>query len=107
MAAVSIERVDNLPEESYLVIYAGACIGSSREAAVALPDSGLAPMHLLVLHLGDGFYVENVSGRPDGVRLNGSVLAPDTIEPIRPGDRIEAGTVTIDVGEFEQLRPEG
>jgi len=107
VAAVSIERVDNLPEESYLVIYAGACIGSSREAAVVLADSGLAPRHLLVLQLGDGFYVENVSGRADGLRLNGSALAPDTIEPIWPGDRIEAGAVTIDVGEFEQLRPEG
>jgi pSer/pThr/pTyr-binding forkhead associated (FHA) protein len=107
VAAVSIERVENLPEESYLVIYAGACIGSSREAAVALPGSGLAPRHLLVLHLGDGFYVENVSGRADGARLNGTMLAPDTIEPIRPGDRIESGTVTIEVGEFEQLRPEG
>ena len=51
--------------------------------------------------------MENVSGRADGARLNGSALAPDTIEPIRPGDRIEAGTVTIEVGEFEQLRPEG
>ena len=50
--------------------------------------------------------MENVSGSPEGARFNGNALEPDRLEPIRPGDSIEIGSVTIRVGEFEQLRPE-
>ena len=60
---------------------------------------------VLVLQLGDGFYLENVSGRADGVKINGAPLEPERIEPIQPDDVIEAGSVRIEVGEFEQLRP--
>ncbi len=107
VAAVRIKRLSNFPQESYLVIYAGASLGSSPDAGVPLESSGLAPRHLLVLHLGDRFYVENVSGNASGTRLNGVELERDRIEPIRPGDNIEMGSVSVDVGEYEQLRPEG
>ncbi|MHC5055630.1 MAG: hypothetical protein ACYTKD_13050 [Planctomycetota bacterium] len=106
VAAASIERVGNFPEESYLVLYSGAAIGSSRDAAVPLAGADLAPRHLLLVHLGDGFYVENISGRREGASLNWSELEPDSLEPLGPGDTIRAGGVEIRVGEFEQLRPE-
>ena len=106
VAAASIERVDNFPDESYLVLFSGAALGSSRDASVPLAGAGLAPKHLLLVHLGDGFYVENISGRAEGTRLNGSPLDAGTLAPIWPGDRIEAGDAEIRVGDFEQLRPE-
>ncbi|MHC4247778.1 MAG: hypothetical protein ACYS9X_01490 [Planctomycetota bacterium] len=105
VAAASIERLGNFPDESYLVLYSGAALGSSSDAAVPLAGADLAPRHLLLVHLGDGFYVENISGRSGGASLNWSELEPDSLEPVGPGDTIRAGGVEIRVGEFEQLRP--
>ena len=94
VAAVSIERVGNLPEESYLVVYAGACIGSSPEAAVALADSGLAPRHLLIVNLGDGFYVENVSGLSCSNSPTSMVTAPASIRsPGQTGSTVSGASM--------------
>jgi hypothetical protein len=106
-AALAIRRENNLPAEGYLALFAGACIGSGAGAAVPLPGSGLAFRHLLVLHLGDGFYVENVSGEAGRARKNGFALEPGRIHPLEPGDRIEAGPAVIEAAPYEPLRPGG
>jgi pSer/pThr/pTyr-binding forkhead associated (FHA) protein len=48
--------------------------------------------HALVRRSGDGFEIVSISGE---VMLNGRVV---TVAPVKPGDRIELGTVRVQLG---------
>lgn len=103
VAALRVERVDNFPDETYVLVYAGFSLGGSSVSGIPVEGAGLSPRHLLFLYLGDGFYVENISGT--SVDLNGRLLPEGEIVPLSFGDRIRAADAAIEVGEFEHLRP--
>jgi hypothetical protein len=65
-------------------------IGSGPKAALYVRE--LEREHALVRRSGDGFEIVSISGE---VMLNGRVV---TVAPVKPGDRIELGTVRVQLG---------
>ena len=62
-----LERISNLGSkdrngcEKYVIIYRAADIGSHPICAISIPDKELQSRHAAILHLGQCFYLENIS----------------------------------------------
>lgn len=70
----------------------GAVLGRSRDCDVVLGDSNVSRRHAEIRPSGSGWVVEDL-GSTNGVRVNGVPAQGPT--PVRGGDRIELGTVTV------------
>jgi pSer/pThr/pTyr-binding forkhead associated (FHA) protein len=76
---------------------AGGTVGRSRECDVVIASAEVSRQHMELRPRGEGWIVFDL-GSTNGVRLNGRpVGGPDDPAPVRPGDRIDLGTVSLKV----------
>lgn len=71
---------------------AGALIGRSRECDVVLADSNVSRRHARIALASDGTWTIEDLGSTNGVQVNGHRITG--ITPLRPGDRLDVGTVS-------------
>nr|WP_282599935.1 DUF3662 and FHA domain-containing protein [Patulibacter sp. SYSU D01012] len=77
----------------------GGTIGRSRDCDVVIASAEVSRQHCELRPRGDGWVVFDL-GSTNGVRVNGApVGGPGDPAPVRPGDRIELGTVVLRVEE--------
>ncbi len=71
---------------------AGGVLGRSRECDVVLSDSGVSRRHAAIRPAERGWLIEDL-GSTNGVRVGGTAIHGSA--PLRPGDRIELGSIEI------------
>jgi hypothetical protein len=71
----------------------GAAIGRSRDCDVVLADSNVSRHHAEIRPASAGTWTITDLGSTNGVRVNGRELTAHQPHPLRPGDRLEIGTV--------------
>jgi hypothetical protein len=72
----------------------GGVIGRSRDAEVVIDDPNVSRRHAELRPSGGAWTVSDL-GSTNGVRVNGRRIDPERPQSLRPGDRIELGTVRI------------
>jgi len=76
---------------------AGGTVGRSRECDVVIASAEVSRQHMELRPRGDGWIVFDL-GSTNGVRLNGRMVGgPEDAATVRPGDRIDLGTVSLKV----------
>jgi hypothetical protein len=76
---------------------AGGVVGRSRECDVVISSAEVSRQHMELRPRGGGWVVFDL-GSTNGVRLNGTMIGgPDDAATVRPGDRLELGTVALRV----------
>lgn len=76
---------------------AGGTVGRSRECDVVIASAEVSRQHMELRPRGGGWVVFDL-GSTNGVRLNGKMIGgPDDAETVRPGDRLDLGTVSLKV----------
>ncbi|MBT9310777.1 FHA domain-containing protein [Leptothoe kymatousa] len=86
---------------------AGACwlLGKSLTCALPLEDAAVAPCHAVIRYTPDaGFFIADV-GSQTGTYVNRRRLSPQKRQPLRDGDMIELGDLTVEffVDNFDPL----
>lgn len=100
--ALRLQRVNNLPEEEYVVVFCQAVIGSAGDVAIRIAQPSVEHRHARVLAIGDSFWLENI-GPARSVRLGDRPLEKRELVPLQEGAAIGIGDVTIAVEPFQQL----
>jgi pSer/pThr/pTyr-binding forkhead associated (FHA) protein len=76
---------------------AGGTVGRSRECDVVIASAEVSRQHMELRPRGAGWVVFDL-GSTNGVRLNGRpVGGHDDAAAVRPGDRLDLGTVSLTV----------
>lgn len=76
---------------------AGGTVGRSRECDVVISSAEVSRQHMELRPRGGGWVVFDL-GSTNGVRLNGTMIGgPDEAATVRPGDRLDLGTVSLKV----------
>ncbi len=81
---------------------AQASLGSQHGNVFTLRAKRVADFHARLLALPQGLGIVDLGSR-EGTAINGRRLEPNQPEPLRPGDRIGIGEVTVEVGDFRDL----
>lgn len=74
-------------------------IGSRRDCHLPVNDPNVSKVHCAVLHTGHGFLACDLCSR-GGTYLNAAAIR---VAPLRAGDRLQVGTVAVDVAAGEQV----
>lgn len=85
----------------------GACwlLGKSLTCALPLDDATVAPCHAVIRYTSDaGFFIADV-GSQTGTHVNRRRLNPQKRQPLRDGDMLELGDLTVEffVDNFDPL----
>jgi hypothetical protein len=99
--AVRFDRLDNVVDESYVLLYREALIGGSKtQSAVVLNHGGPASQARL-LHIDRSFWLEAlVSDVP--ITVDGAELPVRTLVPLSPGMQIQIGTESAKFDTYRQ-----
>jgi FHA domain-containing protein/uncharacterized protein DUF1707 len=79
-------------------------IGRTRECDLCLPDLSVSRMHALLVRREDGWVLSDL-GSHNGTRLNGWLVREPV--PVRPGDRVEFGSMAFVVQADSPGEPPG
>jgi pSer/pThr/pTyr-binding forkhead associated (FHA) protein len=75
----------------------GGIVGRSRECDVVIASAEVSRQHMELRPRGGGWVVFDL-GSTNGVRLNGRMIGgPDDAATVRPGDRLDLGTVSLSI----------
>lgn len=75
----------------------GGTVGRSRECEIVVASAEVSRRHMEIRPRGGGWVVFDL-GSTNGVRLNGRVVGgPDDAAVVRPGDRLDLGTISMTV----------
>ena len=101
--AVRLERETNLKDqESYILLYREALIGSSVHSASILVESESSRPFARILHIDRRFWLERI--QPSGtIRLNDTELKLHDIVPLEFGNTILAGQEKLVFTSYSQL----
>ncbi len=99
--AVRFDRVENLPEESYVLLLREALIGGSRSQSAIVLNTGGAKDQARLLHIDRSFWLEPLpAGWP--ISVDGDPCPPRSLIPLSPGMEIRFGTETAIFDRFTQ-----
>lgn len=70
-------------------------IGRGITNDIVLPDRSIATQHARIAHNGDGYTLERLGGAETATTLNGTTLPPGQPAPLKEGDRIGLGNLTL------------
>lgn len=102
LAAVRLDRCDNLREESYLLMYHPITIGCSPNCAIEVHGPGVAAMHGRLFHLAGCFWFENLASIGQ-TQLAGTPLPRKELAPLVPGSMLQLGEVALRWEPWRQL----
>jgi len=99
--AVRFDRVENMPEESYVLLLREALIGGSRSQSAIVLNQGGAKNQARLLHIDRSFWLEPL---PAGslIYVDGDPCPPRSLIPLSPGTEIRFGTETATFDRFTQ-----
>ena len=101
------ERVDQLitPDGDQFGLTDGLTIGRAETETVQLPDSAVSRQHAIVHRSGDRWLLQDCGSR-NGTRLNDARLPSFTDVPLRDGDRLTIGRMTMRVRLAQSADPD-
>ncbi len=101
ISAVKIERVDNVPDEKYIVVLNSIKIGTSNRNALCLRGEGIDEIQCRILNINGSYYLERLAEggilNVEGIKANVCSLIP-----LKTGMTIEIGDKTLNLREYEQ-----
>jgi hypothetical protein len=100
LRSVLIQRIDNLPNEEYLIVYRWAEIGSGLGNELLIPDGQLKRKHMRLIRAGGQFWLESL--------VDGGLVVGDTdldrgqACPLLVDTELDIVGTTARITQFEQ-----
>ncbi len=70
-------------------------IGRGVTNDIVLPDRSISTRHARIIHDADGYALENLAETAGATTLNGAPVPPGQPAPLKDGDRIGLGNLTL------------
>lgn len=101
VASVRLRRVDNLPQEEYVLLQRAAYVGSGPACAIQIPHPTVQRVHAQMLLLGGRLWLEPTQELADTL-VDNQRVPRDHLVPLRPALSIRLGQVDITVLRVQQ-----
>jgi hypothetical protein len=95
--ACVLDRVANAADDTYVLLYRRAAIGSSPECAIRVEGEGVAPVHAHLLRHRETLLLAAAPGAESSTVVDGLPLERGITVPLLPGSSIQLGELTIGV----------
>lgn len=109
MEAITIERLNNIPQEKYIILISAATIGRAKQNAIVIHDDSVSEIHARILFFNSTYYLQDF-GSTDGTLITNEQLEiidyklkRNELAPLIPGTKIKLGDVEISFNHFQQL----
>ena len=100
--AVRIARLNNLPEEQYVLVVKEAKIGRSPGNAIVIPHPSVDEIHARIFFYDGQYWLEDM-GSSGGTSIDGRRLEANTVFPLSEGAELTFGRVALRFGPMTQL----
>ena len=88
-------------EEEYTFLFGEVLIGTSSECPIRITGSGLESIHARILHLGEYFWIENMTEKGT-VHINGDSVPPYRLVALCTGMTVFVGDTALEWSEMQQ-----
>jgi hypothetical protein len=102
LRALSIERLDNLTQERYLILYRWAVCGTEPTNELAWPASAKTGRLFRILRLGGRLWIEALAA-DNVLSVDGIPLESESGVPLSNGLKLSDGGSFLSFGEFRQV----
>src|SRR5579884_4272470 len=93
--AARLVLTDGPQEVDDFLLASETFIGRGITNDIVLPDRSIATQHARIAHDGDGYTLERLGGSETVTTLNAAPLSPGQPTPLKDGDRIGLGNLTL------------